>query len=207
MTKFVETDFFPKEPVVEKQEVKKVEVIVYPPSGGVLNIITESLYELHDNTRFVLSKFKTKRRKLNFSVITDLGTYTSEIYADTDYSPDELLTALVYQFDTFVKPELNWKNFDKRQGDIDRIKLNEEIINDSFKPEPKPVEVEKPKPVEVEKPKPKPIVREKPRPVPVEKPKPVKVVAPKVEKVVKQKVTKPKVEDDLSFLNDLDNIF
>ena len=50
-------------------------------------------------------------------------------------------------------------------------------------------------------------MREKPRPVPVEKPKPVKVVAPKVEKVVKQKVTKPKVEDDLSFLDDLDNIF
>jgi hypothetical protein len=65
-----------------------------------------------------------------------------------------------------------------------------------------------------------------PKPVPVvapvvtpkvSTPKPVKVVAPKIippkpakvvaPKVVKQKVTKPKVEDDLSFLDDLDNIF
>jgi len=198
----------PKAPVVTTQEVNRVEFIFYPSEGGVVTIITYSLYELHDISRFVLSKFKTKRRKLNFNVITYLGTYTSEIYADTDYSPDELLTALVYQFDTFVTPKLNWKNFDERQGDIYRIKLNEEIINDSFKPEPKPVVVEKPKPVKVEKPKPvpiqkpKPIVREKPRPVPVEKPKPVKVEKPKL-----VKVTKPKVEDDLSFLDDLDNIF
>jgi hypothetical protein len=45
-------------------------------------------------------------------------------------------------------------------------------------------------------------VVEKPKPVPVEKPKPVKVAKPKP-----TKQTKPKVEDDLSFLNDLDNIF
>ena len=49
---------------------------------------------------------------------------------------------------------------------------------------------------------PKPVVVEKPKPVKVEKPKPVKVEKPKP-----TKQTKPKVEDDLSFLNDLDNIF
>jgi|688.fasta_scaffold04820_39 hypothetical protein len=211
-------------PVVKTQEVKAVELILYPPSGGVLNVKTESLYELFEISRFVLSKFKTKRRKLNFSVITDSASHTTEIYFSGDDSADKLLSLLVEKYDTFVTPKLNWKNFDERQADIDRIKLNEEIINDSFKPEPKPVEVEKPKPVVVEKPKPvvvekpkpvkvekpkpvpiqkpKPIVREKPRPVPVEKPKPVKVEKPKP-----VKVTKPKVEDDLSFLDDLDNIF
>jgi hypothetical protein len=45
---------------------------------------------------------------------------------------------------------------------------------------------------------------EKPKPVPVEKPKPV---AKPVAKPKPVKVTKPKVEDDLSFLDDLDNIF
>jgi hypothetical protein len=65
------------------------------------------------------------------------------------------------------------------------------------KPRTPPVPVEKPKPVPVEKPK--PVAVEKPKPVKVEKPKPVKITKPKP--------TKPKVEDDLSFLNDLDNIF
>jgi hypothetical protein len=50
----------------------------------------------------------------------------------------------------------------------------------------------------------KPVKVVTPKPTKVVTPKPVKVVAPKV---VKTKVTKPKVEDDLSFLNDLDNIF
>jgi len=192
-------------PKVETQEVNYVELIVYPPKGGVLNIKTESLYELHDVSRFVISKLGMKMLRLNFNVITDLGTYTSQISINIDDSQDDFIRKLVEQYDTFVKPELNWKNFDERQGDIALMELNEEIVNGAFEvevekkpffaPPPKPVPVEKPKPVKVEKPKPVPV--EKPKPVKVEKPKPVS----------KPKVTKPKVEDDLSFLDDLDNIF
>ena len=200
-----------EKPKVEKQEIKRIDIILYPPEGGVLEIKTDGLYELFEVSRFILTKYKSTKRKFNFSLITDYATHTTEVYISGEDSPDKLLSLLVESYDKFGY--FNWKNFDEKQADIDKIKLNEEIINDSFKPEPKPVEVKKPKPVKVEKPKPvvvekpKPIVREKPRPVPVEKPKPVKVEKPKVEKVVKQKVTKPKVEDDLSFLDDLDNIF
>jgi hypothetical protein len=199
----------PKAPVVITQEVIYVEVIVYPPEGGVLNVKTESLYELHDISRFVLSKFKMRNLKFNCNVITNYQTLTSKIDIFVDDSADELLSQLKKIFDKLAY--LNWKNFDERQGDIDRIKLNEEIIEDAFKPEPKPVELEKPKPVKVEKPK--PVKVEKPAPVkvekpkPIEKPKPVKVEKPKPVKVTKPKVTKPKAEDDLSFLDDLDNIF
>lgn len=181
----------PKIPEVETQEVKRVDIILYPPEGGVLHIKTDCLYELFDISRFILSKYKSTQRRINYSVITDLSSYTTNINFSGDYP--QFLTKLVEKYDTFVKPELNWKNFDERHSDIDKIKLNKEIINDAFKPEAKPVEVEKPKPVPVEKPK--PVVVEKPKPV--AKPKPVS----------KPKVTKPKVEDDLSFLDDLDNIF
>jgi hypothetical protein len=204
----------PKIPEVETQEVNRVELIFYPPKGGVVTIVTDSLYELHDVSRFIIFKLKMTSLYFNFNVITYLGTYTSKINSQIEDSQDELLTALKYQFGTFVEPKLNWDKFDSKQADIDKIKLNEEIINDAFKPEPKPVEVEKPKPVPVEKPKPvkvekpKPVPVDKPKPVPVEKPKPVKVEKPKpVAKPKLVKVTKPKVEDDLSFLDDLENIF
>jgi hypothetical protein len=137
-------------------------------------------------------------------VITDGATYTTQVYIRDDESYSEILQKLVEQYDTFVEPELDWSVFNEKDADIDRVSLNREILEDSFKPveveKPKPVEVEKPKPVKVEKPK--PVKVEKPKPVPIEKPKPVKVEKPKP-----VKVTKPKVEDDLSFLDDLDNIF
>jgi hypothetical protein len=196
-----------KEPKVTTQEVKRVDIILYPPEGGVLEIKTDCLYELFEVSRFVLTKYKSTTRKFNFQVITDSGSHTTELYFSGDDSQDEFLKSLVERYYTFVKPELNWKNFDERQADIDKIKLNEEIINDAY-PEPKPKPVEKPKPVAVEKPK--PVKIEKPKPVKVEKPKPVVVEKPKPVKVEKPKpvkVTKPKVEDDLSFLDDLDNIF
>jgi hypothetical protein len=70
-------------------------------------------------------------------------------------------------------------------------------------PAPKPVKVITPKPVQA--PKVVKVITPKPIPAPkVVKPKPIKVVTPKA---TKQKTTKPKVEDDLSFLDDLDNIF
>jgi hypothetical protein len=164
------------------------------------------LYELFEVSRFILTKYKSTKRKFNFTLITDYATHTTEVYISGEDSPDELLRSLIERYDKFGY--FNWINFDERQADIDKIKLNEEIIDDAFKPEPKPVVVEKPKPVVVEKPKPVPV--EKPKPVKVEKPKPVKVEKPKPVKVEKPKpikVTKPKVEDDLSFLNDLENIF
>lgn len=195
-------------PSATTQEVKRVDIILYPPEGGVLEIKTDSLYELFEVSRFILTKYKTSSTKLNISVITDSGSYTTEFYFRYGDSQDDLLDLLVEKYDTFVKPILNWENFDERQADIDKIKLSEEIINDAYpKPKQKPVKVVAPKPVVVEKPKAVKVVVPKvatPKPVVVEKPKPSKVVAPKV---VKQKVTKPKVEDDLSFLDDLNNIF
>lgn len=197
-------------PVVSTQEVDRVELIFETPDGGVVTIVTDNLYELHDVSRFVLGKLKMSKSKLNFNVITYLGTYTSQITFFSSDSQDELLRLLIEKFDTFVKPELNWKKFDEKQGNIDKMNLNEEIINDAFKPAPiitpkvATPKVITPKPIKVVAPKvvtPKPVKVVAPK---IVTPKPVKVVAPKV---VKTKVTKPKVEDDLSFLNDLDNIF
>jgi hypothetical protein len=233
LSKFVETDFFPKEPVVETQEVKYVEVIVYPPSGGVLNLKAFSIGEMIMVFDYLWDRLQMKELIFNISAITDLSTYTTKITVKTSETGEKIYENLIAQFDIFVEPKLDWKNFGNNKSDSDRLSLNKEILKDAFKPKVAPVlpsktvEVEKPKPVVSlgfsmaektkpivrEKPRPvpvektKPIVREKPRPVPVEKPKPVKVEKPKVEKVVKQKVTKPKVEDDLSFLDDLDNIF
>ena len=196
----------PKEPEVTYQDVKRVDIILYPPEGGVLEIKTDGLYELFEVSRFILSKYKSTKRKFNFNLITDYASYTTEIYFERADYEDKLYSQLIETYDKFGY--FNWINFENRQADIDKVKLNEEIIDDAFKPKPKPiaVEVEKPKPVPVEKPKPitkpKPVKVEKPKPVPVEKPKPVKAEKPKP-----IKVTKPKVEDDLSFLDDLENIF
>jgi hypothetical protein len=140
----------PKQPEVDTQEVKRVDIILYPPEGGVLQIKTDSFYELFDISRYILSKYKSTKRKFIFEAINDNGTYTTEIYFSGEDTQDELFNSLVEKFDTFVEPELHWQNFYERQADIDKIKLNEEIIDDAFKPEPKPVEVEKPKVNEVE---------------------------------------------------------
>jgi hypothetical protein len=302
LSAFVETEIMPKEPEVETQEVKYVELIFYPPSGGVLRLKVENPTELLTIVISILNKLNVKKLKINFSAIADGGSYTTQVELYNYDSTETILSKLIEQYDTFVKPELDWSKFGDRGTDIDRLRLNEDILLDSFpklKPVPvvtpkpvvadkytatafegkaikhtlsdttfsdeielfvrenekkgyevyvdffskgklarqvyktektKPVKVEKPKPVPVEKPKPvlvakpkpvpvekpkpvkvekpKPVLVAKPKPVPVEKPKPVKVEKPKpVAKPKPIKVTKPKVEDDLSFLDDLENIF
>jgi hypothetical protein len=198
---------------IENSEVKAVELIVYPPKGEVVNIRTESLYELHDISRFVLSKFKMKTMRFNFNAITDLASYTTQISFNENDSQDDFIKNLSKQYDTFVKPKLIWKNFDETQGDIDLIELNVKKVNSAFEVEvekkpffapTKPVEIEKPKPIEVKKPRAilidkKKIEEKKKQIEQLAKAKPVKTIKPKI--------TKPKAENDLSFLDDLDNIF
>jgi hypothetical protein len=182
-------------PVVAKQEVKYVELIFYPPSGGVLKLKVENPTELFTIVISILNKLNVNKLKIRFSTIADGGSYTTQVELNSYDSTETMLSKLVEQYDTFVKPELDWSKFGDRGTDIDRLELNEEILLDSF-PKLKPVTVVTPK---IVTPKPFKVVAPK-----VVTPKPVKVVAPKV---VKTKVTKPKVEDDLSFLNDLENIF
>jgi hypothetical protein len=112
-------------PVITTQEVNAVYLVVYPPKGGVVELKTESLYELHDISKFVINKLGIKTLRLNFNVITDLGTYTSQINFSLYYSQDDLIRVLIEQFDTFVKPELDWKNFEEKKP--------------IFAPAPKPV--------------------------------------------------------------------
>jgi hypothetical protein len=191
---------------VETQEVKAIYITLYPPKGGSVEIATISFYELFDTSRFILSKFKKSEMRLNFSAYTDLSSYKTNFDFKGDYSQDDFLTLLIEKFDTFVKPELNWKNFNDRFADIDKIKENEDIINDALAPTP--VEVEKPKPIEVKKAKPVVIDKKKIE----EKKKEIEQISKQIKKeqpvkITKPKITKPKVEDDLSFLDDLDNIF
>jgi hypothetical protein len=191
-----------KKPKVRTQEVLGVYITLYPPKGSAVEIKTISFYELFDTSRFILSKFKKSEMRLNFSAYTDLSSYKTNFDFKGDYSQDDFLTLLIEKFDTFVKPELNWKNFHDRFADIDKIKENEDIINDALAPIP--VEVEKPKPIEVKKPKAIVIDKKKIE----EKKKEIEQLAKaKPVKTIKPKITKPKVEDDLSFLDDLDNIF
>jgi hypothetical protein len=191
-----------KKPKVRTQEVLGVYITLYPPKGSVVEIRTISFYELFDTSRFILSKFKMSEMRLNFSAYTDLSSYKTNFDFKGDYSQDDFLTLLIEKFDTFVKPELNWKNFNDRFADIDKIKENEDIINDALAPTP--VEVEKPKPIEVKKAKAIVIDKKKIE----EKKKEIEQLAKaKAVKTIKPKITKPKVEDDLSFLDDLDNIF
>jgi hypothetical protein len=177
LTKFVETEILPKAPEVEKQEVKYVEVIVYPSMGGVLNIKVFNVVEMVGVFDYLSERLQMKELTFNFSAITDLGNYTTQIKVKTSESGQEIFENLIAKYDTFVEPKLDWKNFDNRKTDYERISLNTEILKDAFNPPPKPVKVEKPKPVVVEKPK--PVVVEKPKPVPVEKPKQVPVEKPK----------------------------
>ena len=195
---------------VTTPEVKAVELLVYPPKGEVVTIRTESLYELHDISKFVLSKFKMKIMMFSFNAITDLASYTTQITFNENDSQDDLLRILLYKFDTFVKPKLNWKNFDETQGDIDLMESNVKKVNDAFEvevekkpffaPPTKPVEVKKARVIVIDKKK----IEEKKKEIEkiskqIKKEQPVKTIKPKI--------TKPKAKDDLSFLDDLDNIF
>jgi hypothetical protein len=224
-------------PVVAKQEVKYVEVILYPPKGGVLRLKVESPTELFTLIISILNKFYVDKLNFNFSTIARGGSYTTQVKLNSYDSRNEMLDKLVEQYDTFVKPELDWSDFSSRGYNPTTIQLNENILIEGFENKPAPVitqtstqkvktpKVPAPKPVKVVTPKvpaPKPVkvVTPKvvtPKTVKVVTPKPVKEVTPKSKtpkpvkvvtpKATKQKTTKPKVEDDLSFLDDLDNIF
>jgi hypothetical protein len=188
-------------PVVASQEVYSVELVIYPPSGGVLELKVFSLTELFALTSSVFNRLKMNYLYFNFKANTDLGQYTTKIELKTSDGLYEVFKKLTEQYDTFVFPKLNWDGFEVRKSVKDRVELNEEILLDAFKPTPKTVPVVTPKVVTPKVVTPKPVKVVTPKVVTT---KLVKVVAPKV---VKTKVIKPKVEDDLSFLNDLDNIF
>jgi hypothetical protein len=185
-------------PAITTNEVYSVELVIYPPSGGVLELKVFSLTELFALTSSVFDRLKMNYLYFNFKANTDLGQYTTKIELKTSDGLYEVFKKLTEQYDTFVVPKLNWDGFEVRKLVEDRVKLNEEILLDAFKPTPKtaPVVVQKVVAPKVVTPK---VITPK-----VVTTKPVKVVAPKV---VKTKVTKPKVEDDLSFLDDLENIF
>lgn len=199
-----------KAPVVAKQKLIFLRLNFYPPVGSVVKFELYNPTELHFIVVQILSKLNKTDLQLGFEAVTDFSSYLTKAKLYISNSTNEMVDKLVEQFDTFVNPELDWSDFANNGTDVSRIKENEEILDNALKtktkstPVVKPVsaivvtpKVEKPKPVKAEKPKPEPVVKTKP--VKVEKPKPVKVVKPKA--------TKPKAEDDLSFLDDLDNIF
>jgi len=169
-----------------------------------------------------LSKNRLTRNKSIEVIATNVSPLENEFNFETMSSTNFLAYFMKFH------PEYDWVKFDGYGEVVDKDLpdfIGKDLkVKDYPEQEPKPVKVEKPKPVPIEKPKPvpiekpkpvkveksKPVPVEKPKPVPVEKPKPVPVEKPKPVKVEKPKpvkVTKPKVEDDLSFLDDLDNIF
>lgn len=201
--------------IKDKQEVLGVNLLFYPPVGSVITFETDNLYELYDTTQYLLSKLKRDNLKLTFGVKTKDNIHNTKIDITSTISQDEFLNLLIEKFDTFVKPELVWSDFNAKLGDIDKIKENEYIINAFL--DPKPVKVEKPKPVEVEKPTQMKVKRA--RAVIVDKEKieegkktitktmqQLKELEKAKPKATKIKATKPKVKDELSFLDDLDNI-
>jgi hypothetical protein len=190
-------------PVVASQEVYSVELVIYPPSGGVLELKVFSLTELFALTSSVFDRLKMNYLYFNFKANTDLANYITKIELKTSDGLYEVFKKLTEKYDTFVVPKLNWDGFEVRKLIKDRVELNDEILLDAFKPTPKIVPVVTPKVVTPKVVIPKVVIPKVVTPK-VVTPKTVKVVAPKV---VKQKVTKPKVEDDLSFLDDLENIF
>jgi len=201
--------------IKDKQEVLGVNLLFYPPVGSVVTFETDNLYELYDTTKYLLSKLKRDKLKLTFGVKTKDNIHNTKIDINSTISQDEFLNLLIEKFDTFVKPELVWSDFDAKLGDIDKIKENEYIINAFL--DPKPVKVEKPKPVEVEKPTQIKVKRARAVIVDEEKTEEGKKTITKMmqqlkelekpkPKATKIKATKPKVKDELSFLDDLDNI-
>jgi hypothetical protein len=201
--------------IKDKQEVLGVNLLFYPPVGSVVTFETDNLYELYDTTKYLLSKLKRDKLKLTFGVKTKDNIHNTKIDINSTISQDEFLNLLIEKFDTFVKPELVWSDFDAKLGDIDKIKENEYIINAFL--DPKPVKVEKPKPVEVEKPTQMKVKRARAVIVDEKKTEEGKKTITKMmqqlkelekpkPKATKIKATKPKVKDELSFLDDLDNI-
>ena len=177
-------------PVVNKQKLLFLRLIFNPPVGSAIKFELYNSVELHTLVLDILDKLNFNYLTFGFEAVTDFSSYLTNAKLYGNNSTNEMVSTLIERFDTFVTPELDWSDFANNGTDILRIKENRKLVSDAFNQ--KPVKVATPKPVLVEKPK----------PVVVEKPKPVKVATPKP-----TKPTKPKVEDDLSFLNDLDNIF
>jgi hypothetical protein len=185
-------------PAVAKQKLIFLRLNFYPPVGSVIKFELYNPTELHFIVVQILSKLNKSVYQLGFEAVTDFSSYLTKVKLYDSNSTNEMVDILMEQFDTFVTPELDWSDFVNNGTDALRIKENGEILDNALKSKSKPVIT--PKPVVTPK-------VEKPKPVKVEKPKPVKVEKPKPASAVKQKATKPKVEDDLSFLDDLDNIF
>jgi hypothetical protein len=190
-------------PAVKKQKLIFLSLIFYPPVGSSIQLDLYNPVELHSIVLDILDKLNVNDLIFSFDAVTDFSSYITKVKLYGNNSTNEMVDTLMEQFDTFVTPELDWSDFYNNGTDILRIKENRKLVSDAFKPKAKPVVTPAPAPVITPKVvAPKPVKVEKPKPVPVEKPKSVKVATPKP---IKQ--TKPKVEDDLSFLNDLDNIF
>jgi hypothetical protein len=217
LSEFVENEFLnPEEstpapvvapvvvPVVTKQKLLFLRLIFNPPVGSAIKFEVYNPEELHYIVIGILNKLDVRSLTFPFEAVTDFSISLTNQKLYYHNEPNDMVDELIETFDTFVTPELDWSDFYNAKTDKDRIESNNEILFYALQPAkvvtPKPTKVVTPKPVVVEKPK--PVVVEKPKPVKVEKPKPVKVATPKP---IKQ--TKSKVEDDLSFLNDLDNIF
>ena len=171
-------------PVVAQQQLIFLKLNFFPPSGGVIDFELYSAVELYTLVISILNKLNVKDLIFNFVAVSDFENNKTKVKLRSYDSTSEMLALLEEKFDALVYPPLIWTDFKDRGYDKDRLVLNEEILLDAF---PKKVA---------------PVVS--PKPVKVVTPKPVKVVAPKV---VKTKVTKPKVKDDLSFLDDLENLF
>jgi hypothetical protein len=206
LSEFVENEFLnPTEtataPVVNKQKLIFLSLIFYPPVGSSIQLDLYNPVELHSIVLHILDKLNVNDLTLSFDAVTDFSSYITKVKLYGNNSTNEMVDTLMEQFDTFVTPELDWSDFANNGTDILRIKENRKLVSDAFNQK----QVVTPAPTPVVTPKvvaPKPVKVVTPKPVKVEKPKPVKVEKPKP---IKQ--TKPKVEDDLSFLNDLDNIF
>lgn len=193
-------------PVVKKQKLLFLRLIFNPPVGSAIKLEIYNPEELHYAVIGILNKLDFTSLTFNFEAVTDFSSYLTNQKLFYHYEPNEIVDMLIEKFDMFVTPELDWSDFSNNKTDFSRINDNKTKLEDAFIKTPKPVKVVTPKVVtpKVVTPKvvtPKPVKVVTPKPVPVEKPKPVKVATPK------PKVSKPKVEDDLSFLDDLNNIF
>lgn len=182
-------------PVVAKQKLLFLRLIFNPPVGSAIKFEVYNPEELHYIVLGIFNKLNVVSLTFPFEAVSDFSSYLTNQKLYYHNEPSDMVDKLIEQFDTFVNPELDWSDFYNAKTDKDRIESNNEILFYAFQP----AKVVTPKPVKVVAPK-----VSTPKPVKAVTPKAVKVVAPKV---VKTKLTKPKAEDDLSFLNDLDNIF
>jgi hypothetical protein len=183
-------------PVVAEQKLLFLRLIFNPPVGSAIKLEVYNPEELHYAIIGILNKLDVVSLFFNFEAVTDFSSYLTKEKIYYHNEPIEIVEKLIETFDKFVTPELDWSDFVDNATDVLRINDNKKELDDAFEKHKKPAPIIIPKPVKVVTPK---VVAPK-----VVTTKPVKVVAPKV---VKTKVTKPKVEDDLSFLDDLNNIF